>query len=163
MRTLLFIASSILITGCSSSAYPGLYAGKYYMMGDDDCQFIRPLSDTRVMCMDDDHNDMGYRDAMTRDQLMMYQAQVQMYQAQMASLNQSLNEVNQSLYNNQPSYQFTPVEQPTFSNGWDGTSYRQVGSTMLGSDGKSYRRVGNTILGSDGTNCQIVGSNILCK
>ena len=81
----------------------------------------------------------------------------------MASLSQSIEQMNQSLNSYQPVYPAIQVQQPTLSNGWNGTNYRQVGSTVLGTDGSSYRRVGNTVIASDGTVCQMVGANILCK
>lgn len=149
MRLFIFFAGLLVMSGCSSNAYPQFYAGKYYMMGDESCQFVRPLSETRVMCMDEDKNEMGYRDALTYEQLSMYQAQVELSRVQMESLSQTLNDVNQSLQrSNQSTYQFTPIEQPSFSYGTSGTT---------------YRRVGNTVIGSDGSKCQIVGSNWICN
>ncbi len=149
MKHILLFAGLLMLGGCSSSAYPNLYGGNYYMMGDSNCQYVRPLSETRVMCMDEDQNDTGYRDAMTYDDMRMYQAQVEMYNAQMASLGQTLESVGQSVGGStQPTYQYVPMEQPSLS---------------YGSGNTTYRRVGNTIIGSDGTKCQIVGSNMICN
>jgi hypothetical protein len=164
MKAPFLIASAILVTGCSSNIYPSYHAGKYYLMGGDDrCQYVQQVSDTRIMCLDEDRNETGYRDALTGDELNHYLAQQQIYQAQMASLSQSIEQMNQSLNSYQPVYPAIQVQQPTLSNGWNGTNYRQVGSTVLGTDGSSYRRVGNTVIASDGTVCQMVGANILCK
>lgn len=164
MKALVLVAILFLIAGCSSSIYPSYYAGKYYMIGGDEgCSYVQQITDTSIMCLDEERNQTGYRDALTGDQLNDYLAQQQAYQAQMASLSQSIEQANQSLNSYQPVYPTIQVQQPTFSNGWSGTSYRQVGSTVLGTDGSNYRRVGNTVIGSDGSTCQIVGANILCK
>lgn len=78
------------------------------------------------MCMDEDQNDTGYRDAMTYDDMRMYQAQVEMYNAQMASLGQTLESVGQSVGGStQPTYQYVPMEQPSLSYGSGNTTYRR--------------------------------------
>jgi len=149
MKLFFCITSIFMIAGCSSNAYPTLYAGKYYMMGDSDCKYVyRQVSNTRIICMDGNKNNTGYRDAMTYDDILMYKSQVDLYNAQMTSLSNTLNQVGQSLdSSSQPTYQYIPVEQPSFS---------------YGSSKTTYRRVGNTILGSDGSKCQIVGSSVIC-
>lgn len=75
--------------------------------------------------------------------------QQQQYEYQMASLAQSLNGVAQSISNSvPPTYQFVPIVQPSLS---------------YGSSPTTYRKVGSTVLGSDGTACQVAGSTVICR
>lgn len=64
-----FIAAGVLllISGCATTAVPNYYNGNYYMTGDSNCRQGRPLSETRIMCMDKNGAETGYRDAMTPD------------------------------------------------------------------------------------------------
>ena len=89
-------------TGCARHATPEFYYGNYYMTGDDNCRRRSLISDTRIMCYDADSNEMGYRDAMTNQQLSMYQHNQQVKQQQSQAFNQSLqNMSNQLNYNTQ--------------------------------------------------------------
>lgn len=75
--------------------------------------------------------------------------QQQQYEYQMASLAQSLDGVAKSTNNSvPPTYQFVPIVQPSLS---------------YGSSPTTYRKVGSTVLGSDGTACQIAGSTVICR
>ena len=68
---------SMLITGCFRTAKPNLFNGNYYMSGDSACASARALSDTRILCIDTDGKETGYRDAMTNQQLEMYRFEQQ--------------------------------------------------------------------------------------
>lgn len=151
MKNLLIVACILMLTGCARSASPVLYNGKYYMAGDESCALIRELSDSSVMCMDENQNDTGYRNAMTAFELQMYAQNQQIQLQQMQQLGQQLEQTGQSFQNSgQQMLQAIPQIQT------DAPYYDS-------SSGTTYRRVGNVILGSDGTRCQIVGQNMLCN
>lgn len=75
------------LSGCFRTAMPNFYNGRYYMAGDDNCVRSRMLSNTRIMCVNSDGKETGYRDAMTDQQLQMYQHNKQMAQQQSLTLN----------------------------------------------------------------------------
>ena len=54
MKLTYFIALVLLalLNGCAAYAAPNFLNGRYYLAGDDDCKYMRPLSDTRIMCQD---------------------------------------------------------------------------------------------------------------
>ena len=74
---LLLILSSVSITYGCATARPNFYNGKYYMAGDDNCRYMRQIATDRIMCSNANHVDIGYRDAMTDQQLQMYMNQQQ--------------------------------------------------------------------------------------
>ncbi|MFM5490789.1 hypothetical protein G9455_23540 [Aeromonas hydrophila] len=151
MKNLLIVACILMLTGCARSAYPSLYNGKYYMAGDENCALMRPISDSSVMCMDENQNDKECRSAMTAFELQMYVQNQQIQMQQMQQLGQQLEQTGQSFRNSsQQMIQATPQIQ-TYA-----PYYGSSGGTI-------YRRVGNSVLGSDGTKCQIVGQNVLCN
>ena len=84
MRTVFVAAGVLLISGCATTAMPNYVNGNYYMGGDAACARYRVLSDTRIMCMDKNGTDTGYRDAMTPEQMQMYNMQQQQMQSQAA-------------------------------------------------------------------------------
>ena len=63
---------NLFCIGCAS-AVPNLIDGKYYMAGDSGCTQGRKISDNRIMCVNSDGEDTGWRDAMTDQELQMYQ------------------------------------------------------------------------------------------
>lgn len=73
MKKFVFICSAILLGGCAASSEPQFINGNYYMGGDSNCSKYRMLSESRIMCINRGGEDMGYRDAMTSQQLQMYQ------------------------------------------------------------------------------------------
>jgi hypothetical protein len=79
MKKFIIVWLTIFLCGCAS-AMPNLVNGKYYMGGDSSCSRYRALSESRIMCIDKDGNETGYRDAMTDQQLQMYQHNQQMEQ-----------------------------------------------------------------------------------
>lgn len=125
------------------------------MGGDSNCIRYRELSSFRIMCMDKNGNDTGYRDAMTDQQLQMYQYSMQQQQVEMQQLGQQLQQMGESYRDSsqqmlQQSQQYsTPQYQPIAPYGSSGTT--------------SYRRVGNTVMGTDGSRCHIVGETVLCN
>lgn len=74
-KWLLLIFSTMalsLLSGCAS-AMPNAINGKYFMAGDSNCKRYRMLSDDRIMCLDSDGQETGYRRAMTNQELQMWQ------------------------------------------------------------------------------------------
>ena len=84
------IVTALLATALTSAcvgtqaAAPNLYNGYYFMAGDETCTQMRALSATRIMCTNSAGQETGYRDAMTDQQLQMYQHSEEM-QAQRAA------------------------------------------------------------------------------
>jgi len=74
--------TATIVTGCS--AKPNFINGKYYMAGDSNCRKYRVLTSSRIMCKDSNGKDMGYRDAMTNQQLQMYMHKESMDQQEQA-------------------------------------------------------------------------------
>lgn len=86
-RCLPLLALVPLLAACSAPtryAAPFFYNGSYYMAGDDVCRNILEVQQGRVVCRDANGQATGYRDAMTDQQLQMYQhnQQIAMMQAQ---------------------------------------------------------------------------------
>lgn len=165
MKNAYIFLGLMFLSGCASEPAPNFYNGRYYMAGDDSCVLVSALSDTRVMCHDKDGNEMGYRDAMTTEQLTMWNHQQAMAAQQLAATQQSIRENNEAL--GEISQQMlertrnsTVTSPPAYSGG---ITYTQVGTALMGSNGVSYRYVGNTLMGSDGTACRIVGVTIICN
>lgn len=107
------LACATLLGGCATSASPRYVNGNYYMVGDASCVRGRMLSETRIMCADKHGNDTGYRDAMSPQQMQMYQMQVAQQQVQLQQLNQQLqqmgNQFNQAGQQSlQQMQQYTP-------------------------------------------------------
>lgn len=167
MNNLSKIACLMLLTGCATAPVPNFFNGQYYMAGDASCKAVRALSETRVMCIDKDGNETGYRDAMTVEQIAMW-GQQQALQAQQASATRrSIRQNSQALAQQtkltlQGVGQFTPPR-VTHRSKIDGITFTQVGTSLIGSNGVTYKLVGNTIIGNDGTICQVVNSRITCN
>lgn len=169
MKYILIAAAALILSGCASSAAPRYVNGNYYMVGDSTCVQGRQLSSTRIMCADKKGNDTGYRDAMTPQDLQMYQIQMVQQQQSMQQLTQSLQQVGQTFQNageqiRQQSQSWTPPQvQPISPPGSGSTTYRQVGNSWMGSNGSSCQVTGQSILCSDGKRCQMVGQNLMCN
>lgn len=75
MKKLVLISLSfvgvLILSGCGGAS-PRALNGKYYMAGDSNCVRYRIISDSRVMCMDADGRETGYRNAMSDQELQMY-------------------------------------------------------------------------------------------
>lgn len=91
MRSFAMIAFAVLtLSACSTTndvAMPNFLNGHYYMAGDPTCKNARNITRTRIMCMTAEGQDTGWRDAMTPQQIQMWQFQQQ--QAMMAAQIQS--------------------------------------------------------------------------
>lgn len=99
--TISLVSASLLFSGCADPQ-PNFYNGKYYMIGDENCVKVRPLSDSRIMCANQAGQEKGYREAMTDQQISMYQHNQQIKQQKQQEFDQSLrNFSNQLNYNNQ--------------------------------------------------------------
>jgi len=103
MRALfLSILFGMIFVGCARTAMPNNFGGKFYMSGDDNCVRARKLSDTRIMCIDANGKETGYREAMTDQEISMYQHNRMIAQQESAELSRSLDNLNNQLnYNNQ--------------------------------------------------------------
>lgn len=154
MRKIITAAGMLLISGCASNPAPNYFNGNYYMAGDSNCTQMRPLSSTRVMCIDTNGQNTGYRDAMTYEQMQMYQVQVLNQRAQMEQLSQQLQQTGQTFQN---------IGQQALqqSQSWSAPQVQPVPTYGRGTT--TYRRVGNTIIDSNGRACQIVGQTVICN
>ncbi len=146
----------MLLTSCGSWPTPYFFNGQYYMAGDASCERVQALSDTRVMCIDKDGYNTGYRDAMTVEQITMWNQQEALRAQKRLERSQAQTSINLGLIE----FGSPQVNQPS---GLGGITYTQVGTSLIGSNGVTYKVVGNTIIGSDGTTCQVVSSQIICN
>lgn len=99
MRLFIGLASALALAGCATTAAPNFFNGGYYMAGDAACVRYREVFPSRVMCMDKHGADTGYRDALTGEQLQMYQMQMAYQQAQIQQMTQQLQQTSQVLQN----------------------------------------------------------------
>ena len=105
ISVLLVIFLAIFLGGCATSAMPNFINGKYYMAGDSNCARYKTHSTDRIMCLDEDGKEMGYRYSMTNQELQMYQFQEQQAQQQINQFNQGMSQFNQSMQQlNTPKY-----------------------------------------------------------
>ncbi|WP_413479704.1 hypothetical protein [Vibrio hibernica] len=72
MKIISLMSVIVMLTGCAS-AMPNFYNGKYYMAGDSSCQRVRQYTEDKIMCIDGDGKETGWRQAMTDQQLQMWQ------------------------------------------------------------------------------------------
>ena len=95
-KNMIFIGSvALIINGCAGSAMPNAVNGKFYMMGDSNCVRYRVIDSNRVMCYNSNGQEMGYRRAMTNQELQQWRFN----QSQSnASFQNTMNRIN---YNNQ--------------------------------------------------------------
>lgn len=94
LKSTILLAIALGSNACSS-ATPKAINGKFYMMGDSDCKRARVLDSSRISCYNSDDENMGYRNAMSNQELEQYRFK----QAQSkADFQNTLNRIN---YNNQ--------------------------------------------------------------
>ncbi len=92
MRVPAFAAFGLVLAGCASTApAPNFVNGYYYMTGDAGCVAARNVSPTRIACFDASGRLTGQRDAMTPEQIQMYQFQAMQQQMQMQQMQQSID------------------------------------------------------------------------
>lgn len=171
MKHILFVvASALIITGCATTASPMYLNGNYYMAGDQSCFYSRPISDTRIMCLDKERYETGYRDAMSYEQVQIYHQNQYYQQVQIEELSETIRQTGESFQNSsqqylQQSQQYTAPQVQSLSpyNSSGVITYRQVGSTIVGSDGTTINAVGSSFIGSDGSICQLVNEAIICN
>ena len=152
----------VSFTGCTKYAQPNFEYGHYFMSGDDNCRYTSRMSDTRVMCYNADKEKMGYRDAMTDQQLSMYQHNQQISQQKSQQLLNSLDSLNKSLqhtndqmnYNNQQMMNRNNVYKGVIQNyqGYDSGSnskklhyIQKIGNMYHDSDGGTAIKSGNML------------------
>ncbi len=91
----IIVAIGLVFNGCAGSAMPNAVNGKFYMMGDSNCARYTVLDSNRVMCYNSDGEKMGYRNAMSDQELQQWRFN----QSQSnASFQNTMNRIN---YNNQ--------------------------------------------------------------
>ncbi|MCP3017577.1 hypothetical protein [Cupriavidus basilensis] len=108
MKKIATLFLAVTVAGCASSAAPNFVNGRYYMAGDSACERYRVLSPSRIMCFNSDGQATGYRDAMTDQQLQMYQFNQQMTVQQMQQLNAQLQQQNQQMQQQQNAWRQMP-------------------------------------------------------
>lgn len=159
MKLAVLTAIALTLSGCATTAAPNFYNGRYYLAGDKNCRTMQAISQSRIHCRDKNGNLTGYRDAMTDQQLQMWQSQAANQAEQLRQLNESSRQFMQQAQQ----YGRPPAQLGAPQTSSSGVTYTQVGQSLIGSNGVTYRRVGNSLIGSDGTTCQIVGQNIICR
>lgn len=152
LKKVLIFIFVCLLSGCARTAAPNYFNGNYYMAGDESCTHIRQIDYARIMCMNDDYVETGYRNAMSSSDIQMYQNMQANQQVQMAQLNQQLQQTGQSFQNSGQQIQQQ-------SQSYSAPQVQSYGST----GGTTYNRVGNNIVGSDGSSCTYVGQSIICR
>jgi len=70
MKKISLVCLLLALVGCSAS--PQFLRGHYYMTGDSNCRSSSERTDTSINCYNSDDENTGYRDAMTDQQLQMY-------------------------------------------------------------------------------------------
>jgi hypothetical protein len=97
MRIFAFLLVGIILSGCATTPAPNFMNGQYYMSGDADCVNARNISPTRISCLNAKGQDTGYRDAMTPQQIQMYQFQAMQQQMQSQQMQQSIDYNNAAM------------------------------------------------------------------
>lgn len=69
---LLVILVGLIFLGCARTPVVANFAGKNYVVGDNNCVRYRQLTNTRIMCIDDNGREVGYRDAMSDQEIQAY-------------------------------------------------------------------------------------------
>ncbi len=92
MKIIGILTFIVFLSSCATYSAPNFFNGKYYMAGDDNCRYMRQLDNNRIMCQDSSHKDVGYREAMTDQQLQMYMHQQSIDQANSAMILNSLQQ-----------------------------------------------------------------------
>lgn len=123
MKKILVLGSLAILAGCASNntAAPNFIGGHYYLAGDPPCVKGKVVAERKIACADSESKVTGYRDAMTDQQLAMYQmavSQQQMadqqamanMQAQNAAWNQQM--ATRPQYPTMATPQVTPIQQP---------------------------------------------------
>lgn len=102
------------VAGCAKEASLQPINGKYYMVGDDGCQYARPNAGSTITCFDSDKRPTGNRAALSSDQINMYLYDQSQQTQQMQQLNQSMQQTNQSIQQQNMQYQqYQPYTAPS--------------------------------------------------
>lgn len=96
--TALSIISILILSGCAIKS-PRAINGKYYMAGDSNCRRYRVISDDRIMCLNSDGQETGYRNAMSDQELEMYRFNLSREDAAWQQINyNNQQQANRNLY-----------------------------------------------------------------
>lgn len=130
MRNIFILTALIFIAGCATQA-PVYVNGKYYLAGDSKCVSYTPTENDQIHCSDSKGEYFTYRDALTPQDIQMYQWNQQYQQVQMQQLNQSVQQAGQSWQNAGQQIQQVPQYQaPTVApiNNPNGNQVRCINS-----------------------------------
>ena len=103
------------VAGCASepTAIPNFYNGRYFMAGDNNCARMKMANQNQIHCFNTEGQHTGLRNAMTTQQLQMYQHQQQMRAAEQQALINQMANASASIANSTPQYQMNrPTVQP---------------------------------------------------
>ena len=92
MRIIALISAGMILSACTTGApIPNFYNGHYYMSGDANCVRGTNVTPTRINCYNSKGEATGYRDAMTPQQIQMYQFQAMQQQMKAQQMQQSID------------------------------------------------------------------------
>ena len=95
---ILSLVAILSLSGCGGPS-PRALNGKYYWMGDSNCKRYRILSENSIMCFNSDGKEVGYRNAMSDQELQMYRFNQAREDASLEQLNYSnQQQANRNLY-----------------------------------------------------------------
>lgn len=93
MNKIALVLIATIIGGCSSAAL-NVIDGKYYLAGDSNCVRYRQLSESRIMCINKKGEEVGYRDAMTDQELQVYMYNQQQTHEAIKSFSESMRSMS---------------------------------------------------------------------
>lgn len=91
------ILALLSLAGCAATAQPNAINGRYYWAGDTSCSRYQQIGPSRIMCLDPKGQQTGYRDAMSQDELYMYQMNMARQQAESNATMAQINANNQAM------------------------------------------------------------------
>lgn len=87
----------LTITGCATQAAPNFIGGRYYWAGDAACTKYERISSSRINCGDHTGKITGFRDAMSDQELYMYQMNMARAEARHAASMAALDAQNAAM------------------------------------------------------------------
>ena len=99
MKKIVLIIGILVLNGCAMSAKPMRATdGNYYMVGDSNCNGNQTyVQYNRAYCYDRSGNYTGFRDALTAQDIQMYQYQKMREQQNIKAAINSLNDLGESM------------------------------------------------------------------
>lgn len=99
MKYGLLLLATLALAGCETTAEPKPVNGNYYLTGDSNCKYTSQVGPTTILCYDAQQKATGYRNAMTPQDMAMWQMQQAQHNAQIARMSASLDQTNQAILN----------------------------------------------------------------